>query len=205
MQMDNDGPIAVLIATDDININSSTVDGDDVGTCAAMPPGADDITDDTENRSLAQIGLPDFSTLTSASYPVDNDWTGGAWPFAGIPVAQLGYPTTTDYPVTRVSGGTFNADASKSGFGVLIVPGILFASASWVWNGIVLIGSHYDTPGGADNIQFRGVMVAGLTDPPGAEMYVDQGTYRYDSCHFYYAGQAIGAMNPEPLTWWSGY
>ena len=185
MNLDDEG--APLMATGNI---SASADEDDVvnGLC-----GPDDLQDDEEDDlSLNDIGAPPWSALTSGSYPVDNEWTGGTWLSFG-----------TDYPVTRASID-LPATASRSGRGVLIVDGDLTIFNNWNWDGIILVGGEVDTQGGTGGIQVHGVMVSGLAGGAG-DMTLSGGTYEYHSCHVLYSGRSMGTMNLEPLSWWSGY
>ncbi len=168
-------------------------------------------------RGMARfLGPPQLATIDGAppstvvpSHAAVHSLTGIRWdvlsdptfpiPFDGTPPDFASLPTDS-FPLVRAPG-SLRAGRSWSGRGVLIVPGTLFLSNGFEWDGIVLagaIGSTFNR-----DFRIRGTLIAGLDAPgEGRVSFLFGGEILYHSCFVAAANPALGYLQPLVNTFW---
>lgn len=173
---------------------------------AATPPGAYHQSDPS---TLQATGSPDTLTVDPAVLFQASGvhWTDildrtGAFD-ARLPVDPWPAPGA-GWPAILAGGESLQADASRSGRGLLVVEGDLTLRDGFRWEGVILVGGRIVTEGA---VSVTGGAMAGLSggDASGSSGPSLLGTgpaeFRYDACASARAGRALAVRVLVPGTW----
>lgn len=139
-----------------------------------------------------------WDLLTDPTLPVDYENTSSVqnWPnFNAI------HPDT--FPLIRVNGN-LQANAARSGWGMLVVTGQIRLETDFEWKGVIVTGGF--PPNTRDEaFEIQGVLVAGVNSIPNRVDIVDGGEILYNSCHVIAAGAVVSYLAPLANTWWEAF
>ena len=159
--------------------NSANVDGD--------PPWVGNLGSAPVVSSRHQLR---WDVLTDPSFPVEYDGIG-EWPdFSTM------HPDT--FPVVRVES-SLSAGSSRSGRGVLIVPGTFAPTRGFDWQGIILAGRLASVIW--SGIDISGTMIGGLNGNQSLVIIGGSSQIEYNSCHVAAAARSLSYLNPLQNTW----